>query len=145
MKKLTRYGLLTVLTLALALGVLPMQTAQLPVAEANPGTQWNASYFNNRNLSGSPVVTRIDDAINFNWAGGSPDAAVPADKLYPPYSVIKTVQDVPELELKRIQHFFEHYKDLEKGKWVKVQGWEGPEAARKEIVDGAERCAKGGE
>ncbi|MYN11975.1 inorganic diphosphatase [Pusillimonas sp. TS35] len=71
--------------------------------------------------------------------------AVPADKLYPPYSVIKTVQDVPELELKRIQHFFEHYKDLEKGKWVKVQGWEGPEAARKEIVDGAERCAKGGE
>ncbi|HMM29120.1 MAG TPA: PA14 domain-containing protein [Aggregatilineaceae bacterium] len=81
MKKLTRYGLLTVLTLALALGVLPMQTAQLPVAEANPGTQWNASYFNNRNLSGSPVVTRIDDAINFNWAGGSPDAAVPADNF----------------------------------------------------------------
>ena len=33
-------------------------------------------------------------------------------------------------------HFFEHYKDLEPGKWVKVLGWEGPDAARKEIMDG---------
>jgi inorganic pyrophosphatase len=40
------------------------------------------------------------------------------------------------MRLKAIQHFFEHYKDLEKGKWVKVQGWEGPEAAKKEITDG---------
>ena len=40
------------------------------------------------------------------------------------------------MRLKTIEHFFEHYKDLEKGKWVKVQGWEGPEAAKKEIMDG---------
>ncbi|MES2101361.1 MAG: inorganic diphosphatase, partial [Pseudomonadota bacterium] len=37
-----------------------------------------------------------------------------------------------------IQHFFEHYKDLEPGKWVKVQGWEGPESAKAEIVAGIE-------
>jgi inorganic pyrophosphatase len=41
-----------------------------------------------------------------------------------------------ELRLKTISHFFEHYKDLEKGKWVKIDGWEGPEAAFKEINDG---------
>jgi inorganic pyrophosphatase len=45
-------------------------------------------------------------------------------------------EDLNELRLKTISHFFEHYKDLEKGKWVKVNGWEGPEAACKEITDG---------
>jgi inorganic pyrophosphatase len=43
------------------------------------------------------------------------------------------------LRLKTIQHFFEHYKDLEAGKWVKVHGWEGPESAKQEIVDGMRR------
>jgi inorganic pyrophosphatase len=38
--------------------------------------------------------------------------------------------------VQQIQHFFEHYKDLEKGKWVKIEGWEGPEAAKEEIVNG---------
>lgn len=69
--------------------------------------------------------------------------AVPVDKLYPPYRNIKNATDLPEEELARIQHFFEHYKDLEKGKWVKVKGWDGPEAAWKEILDSVERYAKG--
>jgi inorganic pyrophosphatase len=67
--------------------------------------------------------------------------AVPVDKLYPPYRSIKTIQDLPSEELARIQHFFEHYKDLESGKWVKIKGWEGPEAAMKEIRDSAARYA----
>jgi inorganic pyrophosphatase len=46
------------------------------------------------------------------------------------------------LRLKTIAHFFEHYKDLEPGKWVKVLGWKGPEAARKEILDGIENYRK---
>jgi len=46
------------------------------------------------------------------------------------------VADVNPMRLKAISHFFEHYKDLEEGKWVKVLGWEGVEAAHKEIVDG---------
>jgi inorganic pyrophosphatase len=41
-----------------------------------------------------------------------------------------------DLRLHQIQHFFEHYKDLEKGKWVKVEGWAGPEEAKEEIVNG---------
>ncbi|NYT36924.1 inorganic diphosphatase [Allopusillimonas soli] len=69
--------------------------------------------------------------------------AVPVDKLYPPYRNIKSPQDLPEEDLARIQHFFEHYKDLEKGKWVKVQGWEGAEAALQEIRDSAARYAEG--
>lgn len=70
--------------------------------------------------------------------------AVPVDKLYPPYRSIKTPEDLPAEELARIQHFFEHYKDLEKGKWVKVKGWEGPEAAMKEIRDSAARYTSEG-
>ncbi|MDB5818743.1 MAG: Inorganic diphosphatase [Rhizobacter sp.] len=46
------------------------------------------------------------------------------------------------LRLKTIQHFFEHYKDLEAGKWVKVEGWEGPESAREEIRTGMENYTK---
>jgi inorganic pyrophosphatase len=44
--------------------------------------------------------------------------------------------------LKQIQHFFEHYKDLEKGKWVKIDGWFGPDEARKEILAGVEAYKK---
>jgi inorganic pyrophosphatase len=43
------------------------------------------------------------------------------------------------MRLKQIQHFFEHYKDLEAGKWVRVVGWSGVEAAHQEILKGAER------
>lgn len=62
--------------------------------------------------------------------------AVPTDKLYPLYRNLQQPEDLqPEL-LAQIQHFFEHYKDLEKGKWVKVKGWEGKEAAYQEIRKG---------
>jgi len=62
--------------------------------------------------------------------------AVPTDKVLPIYSHWKSVDDVNPMRLKAISHFFEHYKDLEAGKWVKVLGWEGIDAARKEILDG---------
>jgi len=65
--------------------------------------------------------------------------AVPHDKLTTLYSKVKTLADLPEIVLKEIEHFFEHYKDLEKGKWVKVEGWGDLEAARTEILDAAKR------
>ena len=58
------------------------------------------------------------------------------------YEGWKTVDDVNPVRLKAISHFFEHYKDLEEGKWVKVLGWEGVEAAHKEITDGVASYAK---
>ncbi len=65
--------------------------------------------------------------------------AVPIDKLCTLYRNVHTHSDLPELMLSQISHFFEHYKDLEKGKWVKVDGWVGIAEAEAEIVDGAER------
>jgi len=69
--------------------------------------------------------------------------ALPIDKLYPPYRAIKSYADLPAEDLGRIQHFFEHYKDLEPGKWVKVKGWMDADAARQEILRSAARYAKG--
>lgn len=65
--------------------------------------------------------------------------AVPLDKIAPMYQSVQTHEDLPQHILHTIEHFFSHYKDLEKGKWVKVDGWEGPEAAKKEILASVER------
>lgn len=68
--------------------------------------------------------------------------AVPHSKLSKEYDYIKDVNDLPALLKAQIQHFFESYKALEAGKWVKVDGWEDVEAARKEILDSFERAKK---
>ena len=62
--------------------------------------------------------------------------AVPTEKILPMYAKIQALDDLHELQLQQIAHFFARYKDLEKGKWVKVKGWEGKDAAHKEILDG---------
>jgi inorganic pyrophosphatase len=65
--------------------------------------------------------------------------AVPVDKLISIYQHIRSPDDLPDLTRARIQHFFEHYKDLEAGKWVKVAGWTGADEAKKEILAGVAR------
>jgi inorganic pyrophosphatase len=65
--------------------------------------------------------------------------AVPVSKVFPGHDNISDVTDLPELTLARISHFFEHYKDLEKGKWVKVEGWAGIADAKREILVSVER------
>jgi inorganic pyrophosphatase len=65
--------------------------------------------------------------------------AVPVHKLTPLYDQIKAYEDVHPLLMQQITHFFEHYKDLEKGKWVKVRGWKGLEDAKKEILASVDR------
>lgn len=60
--------------------------------------------------------------------------AVPVDSLSSLYSNMDTPHDFPAMLLNQITHFFEHYKDLEAGKWVKVEGWRDAAAAREEIV-----------
>ncbi len=59
--------------------------------------------------------------------------AVPIDKLSTLYCEVKTWKELPSQLTDSIQHFFEHYKDLEKGKWVKLKGWSGVDAAKEEI------------
>ena len=58
--------------------------------------------------------------------------AVPTAKILPLYAKIESLEDLAEIQLAQIKHFFEHYKDLDAGKWVKVLGWEGKEAAHQE-------------
>jgi len=66
--------------------------------------------------------------------------AVPTDKMHLMYKDVASYEDLPQIVLDEIGHFFEHYKDLEKGKWVKVQGWEGVEKAKALIMEGVERA-----
>jgi inorganic pyrophosphatase len=65
--------------------------------------------------------------------------AVPVDKLTPMYRSVESPRDLPQITLDQIAHFFAHYKDLEPGKFVKINGWFGQEEAKKEIVEGVAR------
>jgi inorganic pyrophosphatase len=56
------------------------------------------------------------------------------------YDKVKDYTDMPEITLKQIEHFFQHYKDLENDKWVKVLGWGDAEEARGLIVEAIERA-----
>lgn len=63
---------------------------------------------------------------------------IPVEKLLPSYACYQTIEDVSSEFLSRIQHFFEHYKDLEKGKWVKIEGWGSMNEVKNEILQGVE-------
>jgi inorganic pyrophosphatase len=65
--------------------------------------------------------------------------AVPIDKLTSLYTHIQNPEDVPAPLLQKISHFFGHYKDLEPGKWVKLEGWVGPNEAKNEILESVKR------
>lgn len=65
--------------------------------------------------------------------------AVPVDKLSTIYRGIKDIDQVDELTLNQIEHFFSHYKDLEPNKWVKIDGWEDAAAAKAELIESVER------
>ena len=61
--------------------------------------------------------------------------AAPLNKIDPSFSAIKEVDDIPEYLRNQITHFFEHYKELEQGKYVKIIGWKGREIAKKQISE----------
>jgi inorganic pyrophosphatase len=68
--------------------------------------------------------------------------AVPSSKLTQRYDKVKSYGDLPDITLHQIQHFFEHYKDLEPNKWVKVLRWGNTEEAHRLIAEGVERANK---
>ena len=68
--------------------------------------------------------------------------AVPTSKLTQRYDKVKNYDDLPDITLQQIQHFFEHYKDLEGGKWVKVLRWGDAAEAQELILEGIERAKK---
>ncbi len=65
--------------------------------------------------------------------------AVPVDSLCKDYVDVKTVNDLPKTLLNKIEHFFEHYKDLESSKWVKIDGWADVDAAYAEVQSSIQR------
>jgi len=67
---------------------------------------------------------------------------VPHDKVHPQYTDITEVAQLPAITRDAIKHFFEHYKDLEKGKWVKITGWGDRAAAEKAITESQKRAGK---
>lgn len=91
-------------------------------------------------LVGSVVRVRPIGVLKMEDESGE-DAkliAVPIEKLTPYYKNVENYTDLPQILLDQIVHFFEHYKDLEPGKWVKVQGWADAKEARQEIIDAIE-------
>ena len=75
-------------------------------------------------------------------AGGDEKiVAVPAPKLSRRYESVHEYTDLPEITRQQIQHFFEHYKDLEPGKWVKITGWGDATEAKRLITEGIARYA----
>ena len=92
-------------------------------------------------ISGSVMRVRPLGMLNMTDVAGK-DAkiiGVPIDKLSNLYSGMDSVRDLPKSLLDSIAHFFDHYKDLEPGKWVKIEGWGDIEDAKREIIDSVER------
>ncbi|WP_349358425.1 inorganic diphosphatase [Stappia sp.] len=67
--------------------------------------------------------------------------AVPSSKLTKRYDNVAHIEDLPAITVDQIKHFFEHYKDLEPGKWVKITGFGGPDDAKRIIRESIERAA----
>jgi len=80
-------------------------------------------------------MLKLDDEAG----GDSKILAVPIDKLSSLYRDVQSPRDLPPLMTAQIAHFFEHYKDLEPGKWVRVGSWVGAEEAKQEILDSVKR------
>lgn len=93
---------------------------------------------------GSVIRCRPVGILNMTDEAGE-DAklvAVPHDKLSKEYKDVKEIDDLPALLVNQIKHFFENYKTLEEGKWVKVDGWANAAAARKAIEESVEAYNK---
>jgi len=71
--------------------------------------------------------------------------AVPVDKLHPFYTGVKSYRDLPQTLTEQIAHFFQHYKDLEKGKWVTIVRWVDTRRALRMVVEGIRRAARAGD
>jgi inorganic pyrophosphatase len=92
-------------------------------------------------ISGSVIRCRPVGMLKMADESGQDEKilAVPIDKLCALYRHARSHTDMPALLIAQIAHFFEHYKDLEPGKWVKLEGWADADEAKREIIAGVER------
>jgi inorganic pyrophosphatase len=95
-------------------------------------------------VAGAVVSVRPVGVLNMTDDGGGDEKiiAVPSDRVTQRYVNVRDYTDLPRITLEQIRHFFEHYKDLEPGKWVRVDGWGDAAAAKQFVVEAMEREAR---
>ncbi|TVZ37793.1 inorganic pyrophosphatase [Alteromonadaceae bacterium 2753L.S.0a.02] len=101
-------------------------------------------YMNRPLLPGSVVPCRPLGVLKMTDESGE-DAkilAVPASSVTRFYDNVDSIEGLSPIKVNRVAHFFEHYKDLEEGKWVKLDGWGNADAAKQEIIDSIENYKK---
>jgi inorganic pyrophosphatase len=93
-------------------------------------------------VPGSVVRVRPIAVLNLEDEHGGDEKliCVPDDKTFPYYRDVAEKSDLPEIVLQQIEHFFTHYKDLEKEKWVRVGKWGGAEDAKRITIEAIERA-----
>ena len=93
-------------------------------------------------IPGAIMACRVVGALMMEDESGGDEKiiAVPATKLTRRYENVRNYTDLPGITLEQIEHFFEHYKDLEPGKWVKILGWRDAKEAQELILKGIERA-----
>ena len=95
-------------------------------------------------LAGAVINVRPVGVLRMSDDGGGDEKiiAVPSPSLTQRYVNVREYTDLPEITLEQIRHFFQHYKDLEPGKWVKIDGWGGAADARRLIQEAIDRAAR---
>lgn len=101
---------------------------------------------NTKVMPGSVMMVRPVGVLMMEDDGGQDEKiiAVPAPKLHPYHDDIEEYTDIRPILREKIEHFFTHYKDLEKNKWSKTLGWENADKARSLILEGIERAKNEG-
>jgi inorganic pyrophosphatase len=92
-------------------------------------------------IPGCVVRARPIAVLNLEDEHGGDEklVCVPVDSTFPYYSNVLEKEDLPDIVFKQIEHFFTHYKDLEKEKWVRVGHWGGAKDARQIVIEAIER------
>lgn len=95
-------------------------------------------------VPGALVAVRPVGVLKMHDEAGGDEKiiAVPVSRLTRRYEKVLNYTDLPDISIKQIEHFFEHYKDLESNKWVKVTGWGDAEEAKRLIIEAIERAKK---
>lgn len=125
--------------------VYPCNYGYIPHTLCDDGDPADVLVFMNRPLlPGSVITCRPIGVLKMTdeSGGDSKILAVPVSKISTYYNKVDSLEDLPQIKIQQIAHFFQHYKDLEGGKWVKIEGWEGREAALKEIADAIDNFKK---
>jgi len=115
----------------------------IPHTLSNDGDPCDVLVANTRAIVPGAVISvrPIGVLLMEDEAGGDEKIiAVPSSKLTQRYDKVHSYSDMPDITLHQIQHFFEHYKDLEPNKWVKVLRWGSPEDAHQLIIEGIARA-----